>query len=127
MKLFLQRFGDRVTGVLSGFDRLVLHGSLRLLAYTEGLLKYLCHHRILLKDFGRHSRELSDRVIAESLRPVEQAQRPVLYLPSSQDRKEDIARSIAVRDDVQQGPLIAKPGGSSFVRAPGNACTCITT
>lgn len=105
MKLFLQRCAERVTGVLSGFDRLVLHGSLRLFAYTEGLLKYLCHHRILLKDFGRHSRELSDRLIARSLGPVEDAGRPILYLRSSQDRKEDIAREIAARDNVRQGTI----------------------
>jgi hypothetical protein len=105
MKLFVQRCADRVTGVLSGFDRVVLHGSLRLLAYTEGLLKYLCHHHILLKDFGRHSRELSDRVIARSLGPVEEAGRPILYLRSSQDRKEDIARGIVERDNVRQGTI----------------------
>lgn len=105
MKMFLQRCAGRVTGVLSGFDRLVLHGSLRLLSYTEGLLKYLCHHRILLKDFGRHSRELSDHVIAQSLTAVQAAQRPILYLPSSQDRKEEIARGIALRDQVAHGPI----------------------
>jgi hypothetical protein len=105
MKLFLQCCGDRVTGVLSDFDRLLLHGSLRLFAYTEGLLKYLCHQRILLKDFGRHSRELSERVIARSLAPVKQAERPILYLRSSQDRKEDIARGLAARDHVRQGTI----------------------
>ena len=105
MKLFLQHCASRVTGVLSGFDRLVLHGSLRLFSYPQGLLKYLCHHRILLKDFGRHSRELSERVIARSLADVEKAGRPVVYLPSSQDRKEDIARQIAARDKVQQGSI----------------------
>jgi hypothetical protein len=105
MKLFVQRCAGRVTGVLSGFDRLVLHGSLRLLAYTEGLLKYLCHHRILLKDFGRHSRQLSEQVIAQSLAAVEEAGRPILYLRNSRDRKEDIARDILARDNVQHGTI----------------------
>lgn len=105
MKLFLQHCADRVTGVLSGFDRLVLHGSLRLLAYTEGLLKYLCHHRIRLKDFGAHSRTLSDRVIAQSLAAVEAAGRPILYLPGSQDRKEEIARRIATQDQLAHGTI----------------------
>jgi len=52
MKSFVQRHAQIVTGVLSGFDRLVLHGVPRLFAYTQGLLKYLCHRRIRLKDFG---------------------------------------------------------------------------
>ena len=105
MKLFLQRHAEVVTGVLSGFDRLVLRGSLRLFVYTKGLLKYLCHRGIKLKDFGAHSRELSERIIAESLAPVEQAGRPVIYLPSSRDRKEDIAREIAQRDRIEEGTI----------------------
>jgi hypothetical protein len=69
------------------------------------LLKYLCHHRIKLKDFGEHARELSQQVIAASLAPVEKAQRPIEYLPSSQDRKEDLASGIATRDHVSQGTI----------------------
>src|SRR5262249_16657584 len=104
-KLFLQRYSDRVTGVLSGFDRLLLHGSLRLLAYTEGLLKYLCHHRILLKDFGTHSRQLSEQVITHSLAGAGAAGRPILYLRSSQGRKEDIARDLLARDPIEHGTI----------------------
>jgi len=105
MQLFLQRHAQVVTGVLSGFDRLVLRGSLRLFVYAKGLLKYLCHRGIKLKDFGRHSRELSDRIIAASLAPVEQAGRPVIYLPGSRNRKEDIAREIAQRDRIEEGTI----------------------
>jgi hypothetical protein len=105
MKLFVQRHAQIVTGVLSGFDRLVLHGTLRLFAYTSGLLKYLCHRRIKLKDFGTHSRQLSDRIIEASLKPVEESGRPVIYLPGSKDDKEALAREIAAKDRVQQGTI----------------------
>jgi hypothetical protein len=105
MNLFLQRHAAIVTGVLSGFDRLLLRGSLRLLSYTGGLLKYLCHHRIKLQDFAAHSAALSERVVAASLAKVEEQGRPVLYLPGSQDRKEDLARDIAARDGVERGTI----------------------
>jgi hypothetical protein len=36
MKGFIQRFADKITGVLSGFDRLVLRGTLRPIAYARG-------------------------------------------------------------------------------------------
>ena len=105
MKSFVQRHAQIVTGVLSGFDRLVLHGVPRLFAYTTGLLKYLCHRGIRLKDFGPHSRQLSDRIIAASLQAVEDAGRPVLYLPGSKDDKEALARQIAARDRVREGTI----------------------
>lgn len=143
MKLFLQRHAEVVTGVLSGFDRLVLRGSLRLFVYAKGLLKYLCHRGIKLKDFGRHSRELSDRIIAESQAPVERVGRPVIYLPGSQDRKDDIAREIAQRDRIEEGticvlktvesagptrsPGTGRPGRSNCVLDNASVCTCTTT
>ena len=105
MKLFLQRHAPIVTGVLSGFDRVVLRGTVRLFAYTSGLLKYLCHHRVKLKDFGAHSQQLSDRIIKASLKAVEESGRPVIYLSSSKGNKEDIAREIAARDEVRQGTI----------------------
>jgi len=49
---FIQRFGDKITGVLSGFDRLVLRGSLRAIASVDGLKRLLWRKQILLKEFG---------------------------------------------------------------------------
>jgi hypothetical protein len=105
MKLFVQRHAQIVTGVLSGFDRVVLRGTVRLFAYTSGLLKYLCHHRVKLKDFGTHSEQLSARIIKASLKAVEESGRPVIYLSSSKGDKEDIVREIAARDQVRQGTI----------------------
>ena len=33
MQQFIEKYGDQITGVLSGFDRLILRGSLRRLKY----------------------------------------------------------------------------------------------
>ena len=41
VKQFLSRHEDRITGVLSGFDRLVFRGTLRHISYTDGMGKYL--------------------------------------------------------------------------------------
>jgi hypothetical protein len=38
---FIAKHQDDITGVLSGFDRLVLRGTLRSIAYTEGMRQYL--------------------------------------------------------------------------------------
>jgi hypothetical protein len=51
---FIAKHQDQISGVLSGFDRLVLRGTLRSIAYTEGLHQYLWNNQILLKDFGAH-------------------------------------------------------------------------
>ena len=103
MQSFLQRHAASVIGILSGFDRLVFRGTLRNMAFAEGLMRYLNLNHILLKDAGAHFEEVSGRVKAASVRLAEEQQRPVQYLPSAQTRKEQVAREIARRDGVSAG------------------------
>src|SRR5438876_9134986 len=56
---FIQRFGDKITGVLGGFDRLVLRGSLLAIVPVEGMKRVLWLKNILLKDFGRWAERMT--------------------------------------------------------------------
>ena len=51
MKAFVQRFGAKILGILSGFDRLRFRGSLRLLSNIGGTSTWLNSKGVLLKDF----------------------------------------------------------------------------
>ncbi len=103
MLSFLSRFGSLVRGVLSGFDRLSLCGSLRNLAYCRGLQAYLWAQRIPYKDFADHSQKVSARLEDASLRQARALGREIRYLNSSQHCKEAIARQIAARDHIRNG------------------------
>src|SRR5881628_2084654 len=59
---FIQRFGDRITGVLSGFDRLVLRGSLLAIVSVEGMKRLLWLKHVLLKDFGRWAQRMTEQL-----------------------------------------------------------------
>src|SRR5215831_12571160 len=103
MRSFLTKFAAVVRGVLSGFDRLFLCGTLRGLSHTKGLQRYLWAHRIPYKDFAAHSQEVTARLEEASLRQARQLGRGVRYLNSAQPSKEDIARQIAARDHIRNG------------------------
>jgi hypothetical protein len=103
MRSFLTKFAAVVRGVLSGLDRLFLHGTLRHLAHPPGLHRYLWQHRILYKDFAAHSLDVSARLEEASLRLARDTGRAIRYLNSARDRKEDIARAIAQRDCIKKG------------------------
>jgi len=62
MNAFLSRFAPVVRGVLSGFDRLFLCGTLRRLSHCRGLQHYLWENHIPYKDFQDHSLEVSARL-----------------------------------------------------------------
>ena len=51
MKEFIANHQKQISGVLSGFDRLVFRGTLRAIAYTDGMRRYLNARHVLLKDF----------------------------------------------------------------------------
>lgn len=106
MKRFIAKYADKITGVLSGFDRLVFRGTIRRICYVDGLKGLLWKRHVLLKDFGRYAQGLTNRLKEASCRRAGELGRPVQYLPSSRTDKEEIARTIADRDRIREG-LIA--------------------
>ncbi len=47
MKRFLQRHGGRITGTLSGFDRVLFRGTLRSIAQTDGPILHFVPRNIM--------------------------------------------------------------------------------
>ena len=103
MQKFIAAHQDQITGVLSGFDRLVFRGTLRPIAHAAGMRQYLSRNEILLKHFGAHVEQVSQRLKTASLAEAVSTGRPVRYLASAKVSKEDIARSIAAEDGIRQG------------------------
>jgi hypothetical protein len=103
MKEFLQRFGGAVIGILSGFDRVLFRGTLRKLAFTDGMKLYLSVNKIMFKDAGAHFNAISERVKAAAEGIAEEQGRPLLYLESAQTNKEEQARKIAIKEGIDTG------------------------
>src|SRR5438445_13589118 len=103
MQQFIAKHQDQVSGALSGFDRLVFRGTLRSIAHAAGMNQYLCSNDILLKNFGSHVEQVSQRLKTASLTEAMAARRPVRYLASSALSKQDIARRIAAEDEITHG------------------------
>jgi hypothetical protein len=103
VKQFIQKHEKDVIGVLSGFDRLVLRGTLRGIVYPEGMKRYLWAEQVLLKDFKKHVLATTKRVAEAASRVALAAGRPIKYLPSPKDDKEEIARAFAEKDGIVAG------------------------
>ena len=105
MKQFIAKYAEKINGVLSGFDRLVLRGSLRAICYAKGMKDYLGRNHVLLKDFGSHVEHVSTRLKEASLKHVQSLGRKVEYLASSATDQEALARRIAHEDGITEGPV----------------------
>jgi len=103
MERFIQKYHEDVTGVLSGFDRLVIRGTIRSLAVAAGMMHFLSFISMLLKDFGAYAERTTERLKVASLEAARRLDRPIRYLPSSSTRKEAIAHEIAEADGIGEG------------------------
>ena len=103
MERFLQRHAARISGVLSGFDRVLFRGTLRSLSYLEGMDKFLGSQHVLYKDFGAFAERLSQQIKDHAEAIARQEQRPHEYIESAKTSKEDRAREIMERDGIEEG------------------------
>jgi hypothetical protein len=106
MNDFIANYQKQLSGVLSGFDRLVFRGQLPL-THEAGMKGYLWAHDVRLKDFAEHAQDISQKVKRASLAVIENACRPVKYLASGKDDKQKLALEIARADRISKGPICA--------------------
>ena len=86
--------------IISGYGRLRLRGSLRHLYQPSFMFRYLCSAGVRLKDFAGFVSGLTNRVCAASAAFAERCGRPLRYLESCFERKDDLARRLAQRDRI---------------------------
>ena len=103
MNALISRNAEHVTGELSGWDRIVFRGYMRMLCYANGMAGYLNRVGVLLKDFGEHAQAMTGRLIEASTAAAREADRPIEYLASPKIRKDEYARNIAGEHDIQDG------------------------
>ena len=118
MQELINKYRDQINGVLSGFDRLVLRGTLRRLNYGywdqklesvvgQGMEQYLWQNQVLFKDYLDHVKRVSRQVKQESVRAFEEQGLPVIFLRDPSTDKEAIARGIAEKRGVESGLVCA--------------------
>jgi hypothetical protein len=80
MHKFIEKFGDKILGTLSGFDRLVFRATPRRLnmfyrdhsrgiLVAKGMQEYFWQNNLHFKDFGDHVQGVSRRVKESFLKP----------------------------------------------------------
>lgn len=100
---FIQRHQADVIGVLRGWDRLRLQGTLRSLYHPSVMMYYLQRAGVLWKDFKGFATGLTDRIRQAGVALAQKHDRPMIYLPSSRTNKEQIALEVKTRQRVRSG------------------------
>jgi len=103
MERFMTRHSDRIAGILTGFDRMLFRGTIRMVSNPRGAERWLAHHRVLLKDFQAFAARLTAGIKTQAEHLAARTGRPLEYLASSAISKEDHVRAIQARDAIADG------------------------
>ena len=121
VKDFVEQHSEKITGVLSCFDRVLFKGYLPL-GSAVGMERFMGREGFLLKAFKRFVSTHSETIKAHAEAMAKRYGRPFIYLVNNAARKEDEARHIAARDGIARGLVCvfrAVEGCQSFKVVPG--------
>lgn len=96
-------YADKIKGQFSFFDRMIINGYFRPLLSEQTRIGYLYSMGIPLRDVTGYFRDVTDSLVKRIEDSAQELGRPVVYLPSAKDRKEDIAKGFLLSDPVDEG------------------------
>ena len=103
----IDQYADKIKGQFLFFDRIIINGYFRPLLSEQTRIGYLYSMGIPLRDFTEYFKNVTDQILKRIEDSAVELGRPVIYLPSSKDRKEDIAKNILLSDPVDEGLICA--------------------
>lgn len=105
IKKFLEKYGNKIKGVLSGWDRLAFRGTMRYLSTVATLSCYLRHKGVMLKDFTPWAITMTKSIRSHCERLADDLNIEKHYLRRSSIDKEQLAREIAKERNIKTGPI----------------------
>src|SRR3954464_1452666 len=132
-----ERYDERIAGILSCYDRVVITGTIAVICYAEGMTRFLYAKGIRIFDYPAFAQILRDRVRDRAASLAAEAGVTIEHVSKSHIRKEDVvARVLEQRGDHpglvhiisareacdSYRPWHDKATGKTFVRPDSGKC-----
>ena len=96
----LERYRDRIAGVLTCYDRIVITGTLPGACHHAGMTSFLNAHNIRIFDYPRFAERLRERIRSRAEKLAADAGAQIEFIRKAHIRKEDVvAQVIKTRGD----------------------------
>src|SRR4051794_25014190 len=103
MQRVIERFASLIKGGLSGFDRLRLGGTKRMLSNVGGMKEFLWQSKVLLKDFDAFAQDTTGTLCRAVEQSAKDQGRPLVFISHPSQDKYPLVEEVAARDGVKQG------------------------
>ena len=100
MELFTERHADKIQGVLSCLDRVVVTGTIPVICHAQGMTGYLFSHEIRIFDYTKWAEPLREEIRLNAERIARESGLEIEFLRRKTFRKEERVREIV----AQRGP-----------------------
>ena len=90
----MERYDDRIAGVLSCYDRLVITGTLPVVCYAAGMTGYLNANGIRIFDYPEFAKTLRDRVRERAASLAAEAGVTIEHVGKAHIRKGDVVACV---------------------------------
>jgi hypothetical protein len=132
-----ERYDDRIAGVLSCYDRVVITGTVPVICYAEGMTRFLYANGIRIFDYPAFAMKLRDRVRDGAASLAAAAGLTIEHIAKSHIRKEEVVARVLARRGDHPGlvhivsameacdsyrPWHDKASGKTFVRPDSGKC-----
>ena len=98
MGSLMERYDDRIAGVLSCYDRVMVTGTLPGVCYAEGMTRFLYGNDIRIFDYPQFAASLRDQVRERAAALATQAGVTIAHIAKSHIRKEALVASALGRN-----------------------------
>jgi len=103
MSSLLERHGDKIRGVISCFDRVVIHGTLPGICYADGMTSHLHRHAIRIFDYPHFAQGLRDEVRANAERLAKENGVQIEFVRKASFRKEERVKQVLAERGTHPG------------------------
>ena len=101
MANILTQYADKINGIFSFFDRMILTGHIR--PFFHSMMFFLSEENVLLKDYGKYAQKVTDGIRDHIVKYTDGQKRPLIYLRSPKISKEQTALQCLEEDPVEEG------------------------
>ena len=92
-----ERYDERIAGVLSCYDRVVVTGTLPGVCYAEGMTRFLYANNIRIFDYPQFAATLRDAVRARAASVAMDSGIAIEHIAKSHIRKEEVVAKVLAR------------------------------
>jgi hypothetical protein len=105
----IERYGDRIAGVLSCYDRVVVTGTLPTVCYAEGMTRFFHANQIRIFDYPEFALTLRDQVREAAAALAAEAGIAIEHVTNSHVRKEAIVAGVLEQRGEHPGLMHVLP------------------